>query len=267
MSDELEQIVRNNVTDRLDAGEIVLSMTVRLVQSVEIAQIIKSCGYDSFYVDIEHSPLSLHQTGQICVAALGAGITPFVRVPSHAPEFVSRVLDAGAMGVIVPHVSSAEQARQVVEAAKFPPIGRRSVSATLPQLQFRSWDLAEARRVLNRKTTVVAMIEGPDALDRVEEIAATDGVDILFIGTNDFCAELGIDGQFEHPLVREAYQRTIAACSRHGKHVGIGGLSGKPKLLKQFVEMGARYVSAGGDIQYLMAAAAERARLVREFLA
>ena len=267
MADELEQIVRNNVMDRLEAGEVALSMTVRLVHSVEIAQIAKSCGYDSFYVDIEHSPMSLHQAGQICVAALGAGITPFVRVPSSAPEFVSRVLDAGAMGVIVPHVGSAEQARAVVEVAKFPPLGRRSVSATLPQLQFRNWDLAEARRVLNRKTTVVAMIEGPEGLDRVEEIAATEGVDILFIGTNDFCAELGIDGQFDHPLVREAYERTIAACARHGKHVGIGGLANQPKLLKQFVAMGARYVSAGGDIHYLMTAAAERARLVREFLA
>ncbi|MBX6373985.1 MAG: aldolase [Acetobacteraceae bacterium] len=265
--EDLETVLRNNVAERLAAGEVAVSMAVRLVESVEIAQIAKTCGYDSLYIDIEHCSMSLHQTGQICVAALGAGITPFVRVPSLAPEWVSRVLDAGAMGVIAPHVRSAEEARAVVAAAKFPPFGHRSVGAGLPQLRFRSYPLVESRRLLNERTTVLTMIESPEGLEHVEEIAAVDGVDILFIGTNDLCAELGIDGQFEHPLVREAYERTIAAARRHGKHVGIGGLAGRPKLIAEFVKLGARYVSAGSDLSYLMAAAQERCRLVREFLA
>jgi 2-keto-3-deoxy-L-rhamnonate aldolase RhmA len=116
-ADDLTSILRNRVAERLAADEVAVSMTVRLVESVEIAQIAATCGYDSLYIDIEHSPLTLHQTGQICVAALGAGITPFVRVPAHGPEYVSRVLDAGAMGVIAPHVRSAAEARAVVEAA------------------------------------------------------------------------------------------------------------------------------------------------------
>jgi 2-keto-3-deoxy-L-rhamnonate aldolase RhmA len=268
MADEsLEGVVRNAVAERLAAGEVAVSMTVRLVESVEIAQIARTCGYDSLYIDLEHCPMSLRQAGQICVAALGAGITPFVRVPSHAPEWVSRVLDAGAMGVIAPHVRSAEEARAVVAAAKFPPFGHRSVGGGLPQLRFRGYPPVESRRLLNERTAVLAMIDGPEGLDRVEEIAAVDGVDILFIGTNDLCAELGIGGQFDHPLVREAYARTIAAARRHGKHVGIGGLAGRPKLLAEFVALGARYVSAGSDLSYLMAAAEERCRLVRAFLA
>lgn len=266
-ADDLTSILRNRVAERLAADEVAVSMTVRLVESVEIAQIAATCGYDSLYIDIEHSPLTLYQTGQICVAALGAGITPFVRVPAHGPEYVSRVLDAGAMGVIAPHVRSAAEARAVVEAAKFPPLGHRSVGAGLPQLQYRSYPLAEARKLLNERTTVLCMIESPEGLDQCEAIAAVEGVDILFIGTNDLCAEMGIDGQFEHPRVRAAYERVIAAARKHGKHVGIGGLAGKPKLLAEFVGLGARYVSAGSDLSYMMSAAQERCRLVRQFLA
>ncbi|MGE0630277.1 MAG: HpcH/HpaI aldolase/citrate lyase family protein [Hyphomicrobiaceae bacterium] len=259
----MSELIRNNVMDGLAAGNVVLSMQVRLVESIEIAQIAKSCGYDTLYVDVEHSTLSLRQTGQICMAALSAGITPFVRVPSHAPEFVSRYLDAGAMGIIAPHVGSRADAERVVASAKFPPLGDRSVSIGLPQLKFQSYPVAQARRELNDKTTVLAMLEGPDAVERADEIAAVEGVDILFIGTNDLCAQMGIDGQFDHPRVREAYQHTIDVCRRHGKHVGIGGLANEPALLAEFVRLGARYVSAGSDLQYLMASAAARAKSLR----
>lgn len=263
MSGRVDGIVRNRVLEILSRGEVALSMQVRLVDSVEIAQIAGSAGYDSLYVDVEHSAMSLWQASQICVAALGVGIAPFVRVPSPEPEYVSRALDGGAMGVIVPHVANADDARKAVRASKFPPLGDRSVSTGLPQLQFRSWPLAEARRVLNERTAVVAMIESREALENVEEIAAVEGIDILFVGTNDLCAQLGIDGQFEHDEVEAAYVRTIAACHRHGKHAGIGGLAGRPALVSRFVGLGARYVSAGSDLQYLVSAASERSAMLR----
>lgn len=266
MSETLSDVLQNNVAANLAAGKVALSFQVRLVDSIEIAQIAKACGYDTLYVDVEHSPMTLRQTGQICIAANLAGITPFVRVPSYEPEFVSRILDAGAMGIIAPHVSSAADARKVVAAAKFPPLGDRSVSVGLPQLRFQNWPVVESRKLLNERTTVVAMIEGPDALENVEEIAAVEGVDILFIGTNDLCAQMGIDGQFDDPRVRAAYVRTIAAARAHGKHVGVGGLSGNPKLLAEFVKLGALYVSAGNDLQYLMSAARDRSKLLRDAL-
>jgi 4-hydroxy-2-oxoheptanedioate aldolase len=259
-------VITNNVANKLAAGEVVLSMQVRLVESIEIAQIAQSCGYDTLYVDVEHSSLTLRQTGQICMAALAVGITPFVRVPSYEPEFVSRYLDAGAMGIIAPHVTCKADAEKVVAAARFPPLGDRSVSIGLPHLKFRNHPVAEARRALNAATTVVAMLEGPEAIENVEEIASVEGVDILFIGTNDLCAQLGIDGEFDHPLVRQAYARTISVCQRLGKHVGVGGLASKPALLAEFVKLGARFVSAGSDLQYLIAAASERSKLLRDTL-
>src|SRR5262245_34453837 len=119
----IRDILHNNVKENLKRDEVVASMTVRLVRTVEIARmacIARTAGFDSLYVDIEHSSFSLDTCGQICMAALEAGITPFVRVPANTPDYVSRVLDGGALGVIAPHIRSADEAKAVVTAAKFP---------------------------------------------------------------------------------------------------------------------------------------------------
>src|SRR5262252_4244372 len=142
-------IVRNNVKEMLARGEVVASMTVRLSRSVEIARLARTAGFDSIYVDVEHSPLSLETTSQICIAALEAGIAPFVRVPSTRPEHVSRVLDGGALGVIAPHVQDPAEAREVVAAAKYPPLGARSMGGALPHLQYRAFPAAEANAAMN----------------------------------------------------------------------------------------------------------------------
>lgn len=262
---ELKELVVNNVKTRLENDEVAVSMVVRLVQGVEIASIAKASGFDSLYVDLEHCSFSLETTSQICIASLLAGITPFVRVPNLEAEYVSRVLDGGALGVIAPHITSAGDAEKVVRNAKFPPRGNRSVTVGIPHLGFRPWPAEAARIALNDATMVVAMIESRDGLRNVDEIAAVDGVDILLIGTNDLCADLGIDGQFDHQHVADAYRRTIEACAKHGKTTGIGGLASKPKLIEQFVKLGARYVSSGADLTFLLAGAKDRAASVRAF--
>ena len=126
------EILRNNVKAKLARDEVVASMTVRLVRTVEIARIARTAGFDTIYVDLEHSSFSLDACGQICMAALEAGIAPFVRVPANTPEYIARVLEGGALGIIAPHLRSAEEARAVVRAAKFPPLGERSNASGLP---------------------------------------------------------------------------------------------------------------------------------------
>src|SRR5437773_2658709 len=200
----VRDIVRNPVKEKLARGEVVSSMTARLVSSIEIVRIAKSAGFDSLYIDLEHSSFSMETTSQICVMALEAGIPAFVRVPANTPEYISRVLDGGALGVIAPGVRSAGEA------------------------------------------------------------VAVDGVDLVLIGTNDLMVDLGIAGQYDHPRVRDAYERTIAACSKRGKHVGVGGLGSRPDLMAQYVKMGARYVSTGTDLAFLMAACTQRAKQVRD---
>ncbi len=261
---QANEIVRNVVKEKLARNEVVASMTVRLVRGVEIAQIAKTAGFDMLYVDVEHSTFTIEATGQICLAALSAGIAPFVRVPANTPEYISRVLDGGALGVVAPHIGSAEEARAVVRAAKFPPLGERGAGGPLPHLQYRSFPTAQANAALNDATMVIVQFESADAVDRADEIAAVKGIDMVLIGVNDMLASLGLAGQYEHPKVRDAYARTIAACRKYGKHVGVGGLSTRPKLAAEFVAMGARMVSTGTDMQFLLAAATEKAKQVRE---
>ena len=263
MPREINELLRNHVKDKLGRGEVVASMTVRLVRGVEIARIAKTAGFDSLYVDLEHASFSLETTGQICMAALDAGITPLVRVPGVAE--VSRVLDAGALGVIAPHVQSADDARAYVAAAKFPPLGQRSAAGPLPHLHYRSFPAASADAALNAATLIVVQFESEEALSRADEIAAVDGVDLVMIGSNDLLADWGLTGQYEHARLREAYARTIAACRKHGKHVGVGGLASRPDLAAAFVRMGARYISTGTDLGFLLAACTAKAKEVREF--
>ena len=262
MTPSLDDILRNGVKEKLARDEVVASMMVRLVRGVEIARIAKSAGFDTFYIDMEHCAFSLETTSQICMAALEIGIPAFVRVPANTPEYISRVLDGGAMGVIAPHVRDAQQARDVVRHARFAPQGDRSANGGLPHLQYRSFPTVEANLALNRATMVILMMEAVEALERVEEIAAVDGVDMLLIGSNDLTAEWGVPGQYDDPRLAAAYERTIAACRRHGKHVGIGGLASRPDLVEKFVRMGARFVSTGTDLSFLMAACTQKAAAV-----
>jgi 2-keto-3-deoxy-L-rhamnonate aldolase RhmA len=257
-------VIHNTVREKLARDEVVASMTVRLVRTVEIARIARTAGFDMIYIDLEHSPITLDATGQICQAALSAGITPMVRVPANTPDYIQRVLDGGALGIIAPDICSAEEARAVVRAVKFAPLGERGAGGALPHLEYRAFPAAEANAAVNDATMVIVQFESAEALEHADEIAAVEGVDMVLIGVNDMLASMGLAGQHEHPQVRAAYARAIAACRKHGKHVGVGGLSTRPKLAAEFIAMGARMVSTGTDIQFLLAAAAEKAKQVHE---
>ena len=195
--------------------------------------------------------------------ALEAGIPALVRVPARTPEYISRVLDGGALGVIAPGVRSAAEAESVVAAAKYPPLGARGLSTGLAHLGFRSVPAAEALPAMNRATMVIVQLESAAALAAIEDIVGVAGVDMVLIGTNDFLADLGRPDEYDHPKVRELYERAIAACKKHGKHVGVGGLGSRPDLVQQYVAMGARFVSTGTDLGFLLAACTERANQVR----
>nr|WP_305123265.1 aldolase/citrate lyase family protein [Roseomonas sp. GC11] len=235
-------------------------MIVRLVRGIEIAAIARTAGYDAVYIDMEHNTFSLDAASQICMACLHAGITPLVRVPNTGPEWVSRVLDGGGLGIIAPHIETAEEIRHVVKLAKHAPFGERSIGGPSPLFHFQGVPAPQAMAAANAATMVVAMIESGTAVNAADAIAAVDGVDMLLVGTNDLCASLGFPGEHDHPQVREAYRHCIAACRRHGRTLGIGGLGTRPALARELVEMGARYVSVGNDLGFLLSAASAQAK-------
>ncbi len=263
MSESLRSILRNHMKEKLARNEVVASMTVRLSRSIEIAQIAKTAGFDTLYVDMEHNTLSIDTTCQICISAQQIGITPLVRVPANTPDYICRVLDGGAMGVITPHIRSAAEARDMVRLVKFPPLGGRSAGGALSHYQYRGFPITETNAAMNEATALVVMLETAAALENVEEIIGTDGVDMLLVGSNDLCGELGISGQYDHPTLAAAFERAIAAARKVGKHVGVGGLAARDDLMAKFVRMGARYVSTGTDMAFLMAACVRKANFVR----
>jgi 2-keto-3-deoxy-L-rhamnonate aldolase RhmA len=254
--------IRNLAKERLMAGEVAVGIGLRQARSVDIGKIMKTCGYDWLFIDMEHNAMAVEDAVEISVAAQDAGITPVVRVPGFEHYHASRVLDGGALGIVVPHVDTPEQAAAIVDNCKYPPLGHRSVTGALPQLDFEPVPMAEATKAINDATMVVVMRETPQAVDNADAIAAVDGIDVLLVGTNDLCVEMGIPGELGHPRVAEAYEKIIAACKVHGKYAGLGGVY-KPDLMERYIGMGMRLVLAGSDLSFMMAAAKERATFVR----
>jgi 4-hydroxy-2-oxoheptanedioate aldolase len=258
-----EGMTDKSMRNRLAAGELVLCMNLRLARSVDIAMVAKAGGYDAIYVDMQHAPYSIETTSTICAAAFGIGITPLVRVPSHDAHWMSRVLDGGAQGVIVPDVNTHAQAEAIVNACRFPPLGKRSVMGLGPALGYRAVPLAELNPKLNAETAVIVMLETAEGVENCEAIAAVDGVDVLLIGSGDLTTDLGIPGQVDHPQLHTAYERVAAASRTHKKVLGVGGIRHNTELQGELIRLGARFVIAGTDTNYVLAGARQDTAALR----
>ncbi|MGH7190345.1 MAG: HpcH/HpaI aldolase family protein [Acetobacteraceae bacterium] len=262
MDDERPPIA-NRVKQLLAAGQLVLCLGTRQARTPDIAMIAEASGFDAFYIDMEHSTITLDTAAALASAALGIGITPIVRTAGQAPHDASRLLDGGALGIIYPHVGTREEALGFVAACKFPPMGHRSVAGSGPAQLYRRLPLAEINRMGNESTLCIAMIETPEGIANADAIADVAGLDMLLIGSNDLCTELGIPGQLHHPKLKEAYVAIARAAAAHGKVLGIGGVRGDPELTRELLALGARFMIAGSDVNYLMAAAEQDVRAIR----
>jgi 4-hydroxy-2-oxoheptanedioate aldolase len=255
--------LRNAARERLEAGELALGVILRQARTVDIAPIMKAAGYDWLFLDLEHNSMDLDIAVQISVAALGVGIAPVVRVPAGQLWMATRVLDGGALGIVMPHVDTPEEARQVAQALRYPPLGHRSVAGGLPHFGYAKLGLAETCTAINAATLVIVMLETPTAIKNAAEIAAVPGVDVLLIGTNDLCAEMGIHGDFGNERVAEAYGAMIAAARKHGKFPGMAGVYSET-IMPRYIEIGARFVLGGQDAAFMAAGAAQRTGFLRK---
>jgi 2-keto-3-deoxy-L-rhamnonate aldolase RhmA len=211
--------------------------------------------------------MSLSDASNLCITALSSNITPFVRVPFQCGDgYVQKILDGGAMGIIFPHVDSAEEAKRLSRVCKYPPLGSRSWTTGLPQLGYEVPKTPEVQvEKMNRwGSTVIVQIESPEAVENAEEIVAVDGVDMLLVGSNDLALEMGILGKWENPRLSEALRRVGEACKLHKKCFGIAGVYNQPALMNKIVtEFGARYVLAGVDIGLLGGAMRQNSAVIR----
>ncbi|OQU97034.1 hypothetical protein CLAIMM_03037 [Cladophialophora immunda] len=249
-------IARNNLIALTSEGQICTGFGIKIVAGVEIVQMAKSAGYDSLVIDLEHSALTLKDANQLCITALSAGITPLVRIPHECGcGFIQRVLDAGAMGIVVPHVQSVADAKKIISICKYPPRGSRSISVAFPQFQYSSTvPLATVTAELDQYgSTVCIMVETVEAVEEIEGIAALDGCDVLLVGSNDLSTELGVPGDYDSPVFSEALDRISQACRKHGKIFSVGGIRSRPDLMAKFVnELGARWILSAQDLGVLM---------------
>jgi len=256
----------NDFLGRLRAGKPTLILGVRGARTTDIVRVAHSTGHHAILVDLEHSTMSLDVAAGLCTAAADLGLMPMVRTPERDYGSIGRLLDGGSLGLVAPRIETAEEARTIVGACRFPPRGQRSQLASVPALGMRPTPGAVLNPTLDAATVVQIIVETPLGVDNSDAIAAVDGVDMLTLGANDLTAELGIAGQFDHPLVREAAGTVAKACANHGKLFMVAGIS-DPVLFASLAQLGAcRAFVTGMDTDLLFGAVQSRADAVLQSL-
>jgi hypothetical protein len=158
--------IENTVKERLAARQLALGLGLRQARTVDIGRILAACGYDWAFIDMEHNTMGIDTAAQIAVACHDAGVTPIVRVPGYEHYLATRLLDAGAMGIVFPHVDSAEHARTLVDNCKYPPMGHRSLGGPMSQLGFKPYPRSESSAIVNKETMLIMMLETPQGIER-----------------------------------------------------------------------------------------------------
>lgn len=255
----------NPLAERLRKGELGLTLMIRHARTVDIALAAKACGFDGLFFDLQHGVIPEHEVSQMAVAAMNMGVAPLVRVPEKDYAAALRMLDNGALGIIMPEVTTVEDARNAVNACKYPPLGNRGAFGGWAHFGYRAVPAAAARQAMNDATLLILMIESRAALDNIEEIAAVPGVDVIHIGTNDLSTDLGHPGELTHPDVLAAIGRVARACKANGKYAGVGGLTGGDvvKMLTPVIQLGVQFITSATEWNLIIAAGTERVKALR----
>jgi len=236
----------NTVKRTLLAGGVSLGTMVFEFDSTGIGRLLATAGAEFVVFDMEHTGWGLETLRMLMATTRPTGVVPIVRVPATQYHFLARSLDIGAMGLMVPMVESVEQARQIVQSAKYPPAGRRGAAFAMAHDDYEAADLVDTMRSANEEVLLIAQIETALGLENVEAIAALDGIDILWVGQFDLTNFLGIPGQFSHPRLKGALERVVRAARQHGKAAAILVTSvdeGRAMLAQGF-----RCLAYGGDL-------------------
>jgi len=236
----------NAVKQKLKQGERSFGTMVFEFDSPGIAQLAAVAGAEFVMYDTEHSGWGIETIRRLMAFHRATDTVPLVRVAASEYHLVAPVLDVGAMGVMLPMVHTAEQARHIVSFAKYPPAGRRGAAFALAHDEYRAGDNASKMREADHEVLVIAQIESTGGLANVDEIAATDGLDLLWIGQGDLSTSLGIPYQFDHAVFLRALEKVVAAAEAHGKAAAFAPTNVKQG--EQMLGMGFRCICYSGDL-------------------
>ena len=244
--------------DRMLAGEPVNGAMIFEFFTPGIAQIMKTAGCEFVLYDMEHGGLAIETLKMLCATCRGIGVEPMVRVPRAEYHFIARALDVGARGIMVPMVESKRQAEVIAQSMRYPPHGRRGAAFGFAHDDYGGGDVLAIMKAADAHNIGIAQIETERGLDAVEDIAAVDGIDVLWLGHFDLTNFLGIPGEFDNPKYVDAVRRIAAAAKANKK--GLAYMAASPALASQYRAMGFNVIGAGTDQGILTAG-------VREILA
>jgi 2-dehydro-3-deoxyglucarate aldolase/4-hydroxy-2-oxoheptanedioate aldolase len=234
------------VKQSIQAGGAAIGTFVFEFSSTGIARIASEAGAEFAVFDMEHTGWGIETIRMLVATTRSTGMIPLVRVPAAKYHFVARVLDMGAMGVMVPMVESAAQTALLVASAKYPPMGQRGAAFGVAHDDYTGGDIVEKMTSANAETLLIAQIENAAGVHNVDEIAAVAGIDVLWIGHFDLTISLGIPGQFDHPEFRSAVNKVLDACRRHRKVPGF--MAADVPGGKMLLDQGFRMIAYGGDL-------------------
>ena len=235
----------NPVKQRLAAGGRAFGAMIFEFFTPGMPGIAAAAGADFILFDMEHSGAGFDTIKAQIAACRGLDIVPMVRVPTLQGHFISRSLDVGALGIMVPMVDTADQARAIVAATRYPPEGRRGAAFGMAHDDYRAGAVADTMAAGNARTFVIAQIETVEGLRNVDAIAAVEGVDCVWLGHFDLTNFMGIPGQFQHPDYLAGIEAIVAAARRHGKTAGV--LAADPAWGRDYLAKGFRAMVYGLD--------------------
>ncbi|MCG6190837.1 HpcH/HpaI aldolase family protein [Maribellus maritimus] len=211
-----------------------------------IIECIGLAGFDFVIIDLEHGPNSIETAQNLVRAALVHNLTPIIRVGENNESLISKALDIGAQGVQVPQINNEKDAQQVVDAAKFSPLGNRGVCRYVRAAGFSSKDKKEYFKESNNNTLVIIHIEGKKGLENIDSILKVEGIDIIFIGPYDLSQSMGVPGETNHPKVVDAMKKVVKKATHYNKVVGT--FVETPADLKMWKDLAVRYLSYKVDV-------------------
>ena len=242
---------KNCVREKLRAGEPALGAFLGLA-SPNVAELMGHSGYDWLAIEAEHTPIDTAQVEHMLMALSSTDTIPIVRVPSSDPVFIQKSLDAGAMGILVPMVRTADEARAIVGATRYPPEGTRGFGPL--RASKYTMDYEDYFAVANENILVTFILETREALENIDEITSVPGVDAIFCGLFDLCISMGLN-PMNQPFaeIEDAIATAMAACKKNGVAIGIG--AGDPDDLRRRLDQGFTFQVYGTDYQLLKDAA------------
>ena len=211
-----------NLRARLNSGEKLMGTMVNIMDHIDMVKILKVCGFDYFIIDNEHGCMTDDKVTCMCALAKEMDIGCVIRIPECRREPILHYLEMGADGLMLPNCDTADEARQLIQYAKYTPVGNRGVSMMRGHTRYIPVpSAAEYMKKANEETLMIVQVESPKSVANIREIMSVEGIDVAFIGPNDLCVNMGIPGQQNNPDYIAAVDSVIQACKELGKHSGI----------------------------------------------